>query len=272
MQQMASSRSLPNLDKISILSATILLAYALARQVDLPSQQISLQLPGFFFQLVLNAQTFTALLVAGLTATGIDWLLREHPRLGRSGTYEHWLVPALTALVIGLPLFDLPINLIWWLGLGLGGGLLMLVMLAEYIVVDPDDLRQPLAASGLTAVSFALFLALLVALGFEDLRLFRVIPAVAIGSWLVCMRTLKLQLNRWAVIESGIIALLISQWAAALHYWPLSPVAYGLVILGPTYALTRLTGELIEGKPIRQVILEPILVLGLIWLAALWLG
>lgn len=272
MHPMVSSRSLPDLDKLSILAATILLAYALARQVDLPSQQINLQLPGFFFQLVFNAHTLTALLVAGLTATGIDWLLREHPRLGRSSTYEHWLVPALTALVISLPLFDLPINLTWWLGLGLGGGLLILVIVAEYIVVDPDDLRQPLAASGLTAVSFALFLALLVALRFEGLRLFRFIPAVAIGAWLVSLRSLRLQLNRWVIIESGIVALLISQWAAALHYWPLTPVAYGLVILGPTYALTRLAGELIEGKPIRQVILEPMLVLGLIWLAALWLG
>ena len=267
-----SSRSLPNLEKLSILAATILLAYTLARQVDLPPQQINLQFPGFFFQLVINAHTITALLVAGLTATGIDWLLREHPRLESSGTYEHWLVPALTALVLGLPLFDLPINLTWWLGLGLGGGVLVLVIVAEYIVVDPDDVREPLAASGLTAVSYALFLALLVALRYEDLRLFQFIPAVAIGTWLVSLRTLKLQLNRWVIIESGIIALLISQWAAALHYWPLSPVAYALVILGPTYTLTRLTGELIEHKPVRQVILEPMLVLGLIWLAALWLG
>ena len=147
----------------------------------------------------------------------------------------------------------------------------MLVMLAEYIVVDPDDLRQPIASAALTAVSFALVLALLVALRYEELRLFRFIPAVAMSFWLVSLRTLKLQLNRWAILESGIIALLISQWAAALHYWPLSPVAYGLIVLGPTYSLTRLTGELIEGKPLRQVIFEPALVLGLMWLAALWL-
>ena len=82
MHRVAGSRSLPNLDKLSILAATILLAYALARLIKLPSQQINLQLPGFFFQIVINTQTFTALLVAGLTATGIDWLLHEHPRLG----------------------------------------------------------------------------------------------------------------------------------------------------------------------------------------------
>lgn len=271
MLDVARSRSLPNLDRISILAATILLAYALARQVNLPSQQFGLQLPGFFFQIVINTKTFIALLVAGLTASGVDWLLREHPHLGKNSTIEHWLVPALTALVIGMPLFDLPLSTAWWLGLGLGGGLLMLVMLAEYIVVDPDDLRQPLAAAGLMAVSFALFLALLVSLRYEELRLFQFIPAVGVSTWLVSFRSLKLLLNRWAVVESGIIALLISQWAAALHYWPLFPVTYGLFMLGPAYALTRLTGELIEGKPLRQVILEPVLVIVLIWIAALWL-
>ena len=268
---MAESRSLPNLDKLSILAATILLAYALARLVNLPPQQISLQLPGFFFEFVFSSQTFAAILVAGLTATGVDWLLHEHPRLGNSPTYEHWLAPALTALIIGFPLFDLPLNLSWWFGMGLGGILLMLVIIAEYIVVDPDDVRQPLASAALTAVSFALFLALLIALRYEELRLFRFIPAVALSSFLVSLRTLKLQLNRWALIEAGIIALLISQWAAALHYWPLSPVAYGLVIVGPAFSLTRLAGGLLEGKTFRQVIIEPAIVLGLIWLAAFWL-
>lgn len=268
---MAGSRSLPNLDKLSILAATILLAYSLARLVNLPSQQITLQLPGFFFELALNSQTFAAILVAGLTATGVDWLIREHPRLSNSTTYEHWLVPALTALIIGLPLFDLPLNFSWWIGLGSGGVLLMFVILAEYIVVDPNDLRHPIASAALTAVSFALFLALLIALRYEELRLFRFIPTVAFSTILVCLRTFKLQLNRWAMIEAGIIALLISQWAAALHYWPLSPVSYGLLILGPAFSLTRLVGELIAGKNLRQVILEPAIILGMIWLAALWL-
>jgi len=271
MHCVVRSRYLPNLDRISILAATILLAYTLARQVNLPSQQVELQLPGFFFQISINIETFTALLVAGLTASGVDWLLRQHPRLGKTSTLEHWLVPALTAWVIGLPLFDLPMNLTWWLGIGLGGGLLMLVVLAEFIVVDPEDNRQPLAAAALTAVSFALFLALLVALRFEELRLFQFIPAVTLGSWLVSLRSIRLQTNRWAFVESAIIALLISQAAAALHYWPISPVSFGLVMLGPAYSLIRLTSELLEGKPLRQSILEPIIVLVFFWIAAFWL-
>jgi hypothetical protein len=72
-------------------------------------------------------------------------------------------------------------------------------------------------------------------------------------------------------VESAIIALLISQAAAALHYWPLSPVTFGLVMLGPAYSLTRLTSELLEGKPLRQIILEPVIVLVFFWIAAFWL-
>ncbi len=255
-----------------MLAAVILLAYALARFVELPSREVGVQLPGFYLAFEVNAQTFVTLLVAGLTATGADWLLRDHPAFTGKNTLEHWLLPALTAWVIGLPLANMAFGPAYWVGFALGATVLMLVMVAEYIVIDPEDVRQPAAAAGLTAVSFALFLALAVSLRIAGPRLFLTIPALGLAVFLVSLRTLHLRLHgRWAFIQAGVIALLISQLATALYYWPLTPVTFGLLLLGPAYGLTSLIASLEEGEPLRQALVEPGIILIVVWGAALWL-
>lgn len=264
---------LPNAERLSLLSATILLAYAVGRFIQLPIIDLSTQLPGFYLAFQVKVQTLVAIIVAGLTATGADWLLRDHPALRRGSMYEHWLIPGLTAWAIGLPLFQMPLSVLWWIGFTVGGIVLLLVLIAEYIVVDPEDARRPLAAAGLTAVSFALYLVLAAALRFSGLRLFQILPAIALAGGLVSLRTLRLRIpDRWCWVEAGIVALLTLQLAAALHYWPITPIAYGLAILGPGYALANFLANLAAGEDPRQAALEPALLLGLIWVTAIWMG
>jgi hypothetical protein len=271
-QSVVKPHYLPDPERLSTLAAMILLAYALARFINLPLGSFSVQLPGMYLALQINLRTFLTFLVAGLTAAGADWLLRDHPALQDNHTFDHWLLPALTAWVIGLPLFQLPLGAVWWAGFALGGTLLMLVLVAEYIVVDPDDARNGPAAAGLTALSFALFLTLAISLRFSGLRLYLILPALTLGAWLVSLRSLHLRLyGFWAFIPAAVVALFIAQIAAALHYWPLSPVAYGLALLGPAYSLTSLIGSLIEGDALRQAIIEPGVVMLAIWVAAFWL-
>jgi len=268
----SETRNLPDADRLSVLAATILLAYALTRFVDLTITDFGFQLPGFYFEFDLDVSTVVTFLVAALTAFGADWLLRVHPALGNKSTFQHWILPALTAWVIGVPLSQLPLGLPWLAGFVIGGTFLMLVMLAEYIVVDPEDMRHSLAAAGLTAVSFALFLILAIALRSAGERLFLVLPALTLSGVLVCLRTLHLRLQgRWAVVQALALTLILGQLTAAFHYWPLSPVTFGLALLGPFYALTSLIGSLMEGVAWRQALIEPALVLVIVWGTALWL-
>jgi len=264
-------RYLPQPDRLSPLAASILLAYAISRFIELEPRTLALQLPGFYLAIQINVYTVVSFLVIGLTAAGADWLLRDHPAIGQHSTIEHWLLPALTSWVIGQPLFSLPIGPLWWAGFVLGGVLLMLVLVAEYIAVDADDVRQPAAAAALTAVSFALYLALLVELRVEDLRLFQIIPLLAFGAGLISLRTFHLRLRIWAFVEAGLIAFLVGQIGAALYYWRISPAAYGLLLLGPAYGLTSLMGSLADGESWRQALVEPALVLVVVWGTALWL-
>lgn len=266
-------RHLPEADRLSILAATILLAYALASFIELPARQFAVQLPGVYLAVEFNIRMIAGLLVAGLTASGTDWLLRTHPTIHRHSSFEHWLVPALTAWTIGVPLSQISGAPQWWFGFIAGGGLLMLVMVAEYITVDPDDVRQPIAAAGLTIVSFALYLILAIAFRFSGLRLFLILPPMGLSAWLVSMRTLHLRLHgRWMFLQSGVVALVCTQIAAALHYLPLSPISYGLLLIAPAYALTSLFASLNEGEPLRQAILEPVVVMGVLFGAAVWIS
>jgi hypothetical protein len=163
-------------------------------------------------------------------------------------------------LVIGFPLHQLPFGTIWWIGLLMGVLLLGLVLTGEFISIDTEDIRHPLAAAGLSAVSFSLYLVLAVSLRSEGIRLFLMLPGLALGVWLVSLRVLHLRLKgQWLIYEGALIALIVSQCAAALYYWPLTPVAFGVLVTGPTYALNSLFFGLIEEKPLRRVLIEPAL-------------
>lgn len=264
--------NLPDFSRISVLTAMVTLAYTLTRYIEFPSREFGLQLPGIYLSFEFSVRTITGLLVAALTASGSDWLLRDHPALGNRSTLQHWILPALTALVIGAPLHQLPYGLGWWIALILGTAALVLVLVAEYIAVDQEDIRHPLAAAGLSAASFALFVVLASSLRASGARLMVVLPVLALAAWLVSLRVLYLRLHgEWTIYESALIALIVGQIATAAHYWPLSPVSFGLFTLGPIYALNSLFSALIEEKPYRQAVIEPILALIISWAAA-WLS
>lgn len=263
---MNETRYLPDINRVGVLTATVLLAFALMRLIQTPEFTLELQLPGFYFAYPLSLSTLMVIMAAGLTATGMNWLLRSHPTLGETRTIEHWLLPTLATFIVGIPLTILPPNNTWWLGFGIGGLLLVLVYLAEYIVVEPSAPNYAIASAGLTALSFAVYLILTTALRFSGARLFLMAPALFIATSLVSLRTLHLRVSKkWEYGWALGIALVCTQIGAGLHYWPVSPVQFGLALLGPVYALSTLTGNLLEGIPLRRALIEPLIALALSW-------
>ena len=264
---MSETRYSPSLERISILAAAILLAYTLAGFINIPSRELNLQLPGFFLNLEFNIQVIIAILVAGMTASGADWLIRGHPKFIGKNSFQHWLLPALTSWAIGLVLFLQPFGTLRWVVFGIGSTILILVLIAEYYVVDFEDTRQIPAMIGIIAISHALFLMLTIFIRANETRLFISIPTITLAYLLTSLRTSYLRTQKWAFRFILIIALIISQIGAALHYLPLRPITYGLILLGPAYALTSLIGGLLDdnGRSFRQIIIEPIVVLSIVW-------
>jgi len=254
---MSRSQYLPDIDRVSVLAGMITLAYILTHFIIVPVRELALQLPGVYLAVQINVNTLVGVLVAGLTAAGANWIYHDHPDL-KSSAFPYLILPALTALIIGFPLNQLPFGVNWWLGMAGGVLVLVLVLIGEFISIGSEDVRQPLAAAGLTAVSFALYLVLATSLRSGGTRLFLALPGLTLGAWMVSLRVLHLRLHgQWLVYESAMIAFIVSQFVAAFYYWPVTPVAFGVLVLGPSYALTSLFIGLIEEKPLRQALSEP---------------
>ncbi|MFC1997277.1 hypothetical protein ACFLXI_06685 [Chloroflexota bacterium] len=260
------------MDRISVLAATILLAYTFAGLISIPVREIATQLPGIYLEIEINTQTIVSFLVACLAASGTDWLLREHPSSQNQRMGPHLLLPALTAWVIGVPLHQQAFGLYWWVGIFLGGGALILVLMAEFAVVDPIDSNYSLATVGLTVLAYALFFLLAVSLKESQIRLFLLVPALTLVVFLVSLRILHLRLRGvWAFQEAGICGLIMAQITIAAFYLPLAPISFGLFLLGPAYGLISIVGNLGDDKSFKKVIPEPLAVLFIFWFLAYWL-
>lgn len=258
----------PDPNRISVLTATVLLAYALTRIVETQRFTLDWNFLGINLSLPLNLTAAATLLAAAVTAAGMDWLLRSHPKFDARVSSRHWLLPSLTAFVIGVPLYSLPNGAAWWFGFGLGGVLLLLVFVAEYIAQDTSDVRYPLASAGLIALSLALFTVLCAALEYTSARLVLILLVVLPAAGFVSLRAMYLRIGQWQWQWALGIGLACLQTAAALHYWPIGPVSYGLAVLAPLYALTGLGINLGEGIHPRQAGWEAGVFWGLLWLAA----
>ncbi len=123
----------------------------------------------------------------------------------------------------------------------------------------------------LTAVSYALTLVLTIAMVAAGSRLYILLPALGTAIFLVTLRSLYLRLGRWRYGWAIGITLVVGQVAAALHYLPLSPLRFGLFILGLAYALASLAGSIEENRPARSLWVEPAIMLAVLWGLAIFL-
>lgn len=251
----------------------ILLAYALMPFIQTPSREISFIPFGILIKFNLNFTLVIAFLAAGLAVSGTDWLIRDHPRRNRNPVYPHYLLPALTAAVIGIPLGLLKVSLQWWAVFGLGTFLLLAVLLAEYISVDSQDSRHAPAQMVLHAVSYGLLLTLIISIRAAGLRLYLLLFALVPTFALLGLRLFFLRLHGlWNLEWAAAITLIIAQTAIGLYYLPLSPARYGLILLGIAYGMLELAAVLQPGQWEKTKIIGPALVLVLFWLMAIFIG
>lgn len=262
----AQDKYLPDSNRIGLITSTTLLALALTRIVPSPAFNFELQLPGFFLTFPFNINTVMGFLTACLTATGMDWLLRGHPSLKGRATFQWWFLPTLTTFVISVPLSIFPDGQTWWIGFIVSGIFLFLVFLAEYVAVDADAPQYTIAMVSLTAISFTLFFVLSVALRTSEARLYLIVPGLFLSAVLASLRVLHLRLSgNWEYAWALGIGLVCVQLATGFYYWPLSPIQFGLLLIGPLYSLVNLAINLGENIPVQRAILEPAIVTALCW-------
>ena len=119
---------------------------------------------------------------------------------------------------------------------------------------------------GLTAISYTLFFVLTVVLRTSETRLFLIAPALFLAALLASLRILHLRLSgKWEFAWAVGIALISVQLTVGLHYWPLSPIQFGLLLVGPLYGLVNLAINLGESVPSQRAVLEPAIMTALCW-------
>lgn len=258
---MNEHKHLPDLERLSVVIALILLAYATTAFVNLPTRTINLQLPGILLVVNFNFTTVVAMVAAVLAAAGSEWVVASHPHLEGKNHWQHWLVPAFTAIAIGITLGTLPVGPAWWIVFGLGAGLLAAVLTVEYISADAADLRYSFAVLGLDAVSFALFLIIVAAISGAGLRLYILLAVIFPVVFLISARSLFLRLRGgWRLGWAAGIALIIAQLTAAFFYLPLRPLQFSLILLGILYGLVSVASNIEERANWRTVWIEPVIV------------
>ncbi|MBG0771667.1 MAG: hypothetical protein H0S82_08155 [Anaerolineaceae bacterium] len=265
--------SLPNINRLSIVTATIMLAFALTLVVSFPAPVISLNLLGIVLEFSLNYGSLTILLTSLLAAAGMEWLLQSHPtnidQENRLANVRHWIVPVLTTFVIGVTLENTRGEVFWWVAFILGSLLLLAVFIAEYNVVEVGSVRHPIAAMELTGLSFTLYLLMIIAIYSADLRLYVRLPLIAIGALMVISRAIFLRLGDWHVLWSLVCSLVVTEIAVGFHYLPIAPMQIGLVIVGVAYALTGVVSGIKESRRGWAFWAEPVGMLGVLILIGL---
>jgi len=270
---MQARTNFPKTDRVSIVLAGIIMGYSLLPFVNVAPRQISFTVFGILVAFNLNFTNLISIITAGLAASGTDWILRERGDISFREVFPHLILPALTAGSIGIPLGIIAISLDWWVILGFGSLLVLLTLVGEFISIDQENPYYPIAIMVLTGLSFALVLITAITIRAANLRLFLTASILPIVYAFFGMRVLQLRLGGvWPLKWTLVAALVSGQITIALYYWPISPIRFGLLLLAPSYALIGIASALEESTSFEDVYLEPLVVMGLLILLAIFIG
>jgi hypothetical protein len=227
----------PNPDRLSALTALVLLAFGLTRVTVLPTLPLQATLLGLVVRVEINTRLIMLLLAAGLAVAGADWLLRSHPAAtSLRFPVEHWIIPGLAAFSVGSIVTRLPLGHALWLGLVLGAALLVAVLIAEFHVVDPQDPRHDAAAIGLRVLSYLFLVGAIFALTSGEMRAIFKVPLLFLATLAMSWRLLRLRKPRdEAWVLALVIGLSVAQLGWVLHYWPLPAVREALLLVLVVY-------------------------------------
>ncbi|NPA31421.1 MAG: hypothetical protein GXO37_05410 [Chloroflexi bacterium] len=266
--QALQSPSRPDPAKLSLFTGLLALVLVLARLVQLPGPRRAFTVGEVQVTLALDAALGLAVLLAALTWTGMDWLLRDHPAYRPRRLVWHALLPTFALWALEAALLALPVGPMWWFVFGAGLAALVVVLLAEFVVLDPQDPRALWAGLGLQAVAYGLYLLLALAVRAAGWRLLFAAPLLAVGAWVVARRLWALRSRAPSWWADGVVLVVMGHLSVAWFYAPLGPLAYSLVLLGALYALVPLLAEPAAGRPWNEAWTEPLATAAGLWLLA----
>jgi|LDZU01.1.fsa_nt_gi hypothetical protein len=227
----SKSQSIPT-DRLSIISALIILNYALMPFIYSPEIPIRFSILGFVLDLHVEYADLMVLSAASFAAIGTYWLLYDHPMLDKSHNLIHLILPTLVAGAMSIPLNVITIGLAWWVVFALESALIIFTLIAEYYSVDPENSLFALSKIILVPLAISLLLLLSVSSRSADYRLYLEIIILGVAFAIIFTRLIALTTIAEKNTKVLISTLLFIQILVACHYLPLKSISFGLILTG----------------------------------------
>jgi uncharacterized protein DUF5656 len=249
------------LARLSLIVSFVLVGLTLSFILDLPSQRLELSLLGSEASFTVSGTWFIALLLAALTATGVDSIARTHPRVhlaDRRYLFILWIVPAMIVVAATVILANTTVRVYGLVGVILAGAFLVATVLSEYFTIDLSDRLYNYARLG---VNLAVYLLALILFGtIYGWKIRSLFSATAIG---LAAGLLSLELFRGAESElrrtwlyAAAVGLSIGEILWAFNYWNLNAHLGGALLLVFFYGFTGLVQQHLWGRLNRIVWFE----------------
>jgi hypothetical protein len=272
-----------NYDRVSVLAASLLLAMALARFLEIPARPLlKATVLGSPLGFSLSATTLVYVIIFGLTITAIASILTSHPIAQQqeiSHGYMYWVAPALLNVGLATWLNRIHDQRAWSAVLLICALLVPFALIVEYRSVDRKHLRSAsLRRSQVALIHLAA--GILFTLNYDART-----RSLLSGTTIVLVAGLLSARLLWtytdnlapALLYGAIVGVIMGQVTWGLNYWRLSGVQGGVALLLLFYVLVGVVQSAVQGHfkdraNSRRILLEyagvSIVTLVLILLAA----
>ena len=227
----SKNRSIPT-DRLSIISALIILNYALMPFIYSPEIPFNFSILGIIFDLQFKYANLMVLSASAFAAVGTYWLLHDHPLVDRTNSFIHLILPTLVAGAMSIPLNVITIGPAWWAVFALESVLIIFTLIAEYYSVDPENSLFALSKIILIPLAVSLLLLLSVSIRSADYRLYIEIFILGIAFAVIFVRLNALTTSTGKKIKTLICTFLFIQILVICHYLPLTSIPFGLILTG----------------------------------------
>jgi len=239
-------------ERLSIISALIILNYALMPFIYSPQIPVNFSIAGFIIDIHIEYANLMVLSAALFAAIGTYWLLYDHPKIQRNKIILHLILPTVIAGVLSIPLNVIEIGSAWWILFGVGSLLIIFTLIAEYYSVDPEVSLFALARIFLIPLSVSILLLISITIRSAGFRLY--IQILVLGMVFATIYTrlialMKAQSNR--TIMMFISTLIFMHFIIACHYLPFSSISFGLVLTGFSTFLMIYPFTIDSDKPLQ---------------------
>lgn len=266
----------PERERLSVILAATLASATLFRFVELPTLAWGARrILGSPLQVTFGGDWLLALLMVGLVATGTFSLIQSHPL---HESQERLLIfslitPTLGTLLASLLLIRATSWPVWLVTLLIGGVLIGLLMHLSYRAFSPDSPGYTTARTVLNIADYLLGFALASIILRAQERALITGPAMLALMGLLACDLLSASGVKWTkvLLFSGIIALLVSELAWVLGYWPVSTWTAATILTLALYLLSGLSYQYLLGRMTHRVLWEFGIVAMIMFILVLWI-